>query len=328
MKYARIEEVVPSMEDFHVEAQLHCGLYSRVLRAVHVRSGSPVVLKELNKQQLIRNEKLQMALQERSIHERLHHPSIVQLRSAFHNQQFLYFVLELCESGSLYSLFVCNPTYITSNQVDLELPQQQPLKIHATLIQSIINQTLQAIKYLHLQNIIHCDVKPENILCSYRTSSEICVKLADFGSCIDLKAFQSPKKIKQKHLPETTAGYTPPEFLKDEPKVTTAVDIWGLGCTLYFCVTGHHLFVDSSTLKTYNAIENFNSKVDPCLSSENLMLLSIQSRRSFGDDALVFCEAVSDLLRKVLVRNPEDRLGFGESDFASLEAHPFFSSSY
>ena len=96
---------------------------------------------------------------------------------------------------------------------------------------SISHQLLKSLAKLHEMNIIHCDVKPENILISDEGNNKI--KLIDFGSC----CFQheNPTFYMQ------TRPYRAPELILG-CEYDTKIDIWSLGCVLLELYTGITVF--------------------------------------------------------------------------------------
>ncbi|AVR53146.1 serine/threonine protein kinase [Marseillevirus Shanghai 1] len=98
-----------------------------------------------------------------------------------------------------------------------------------------------AIEYLHKKGLVHCDVKPENILIS--SKGKIC--LGDFGSIQ-----KSPP-----NLPGTTLAYRSPEALRNH-ELDENIDWWALGCVLEFCENAHHVFLAGDEQETLEKIQN------------------------------------------------------------------------
>lgn len=98
----------------------------------------------------------------------------------------------------------------------------------------------RALRFIHSFGIVHCDVKPENVLLSFKGN----IILSDFGSS---------QKIPVKS-PETTLAYCAPEILKGE-ELCEGIDWWALGCTLEFCENGYHIFLAATEEETLEKIE-------------------------------------------------------------------------
>uniref|UniRef100_A0A0N5AXB8 Protein kinase domain-containing protein n=1 Tax=Syphacia muris TaxID=451379 RepID=A0A0N5AXB8_9BILA len=101
----------------------------------------------------------------------------------------------------------------------------------------------EALNYLHNRQIVHRDVKPENLL----LTSEYSVKLTDFGlacsACQPLFCVCG------------TPSYIAPEILK-QTGYGVSVDIWSLGIMLHLMLIGHLPFVCSSRHKLFQMILN------------------------------------------------------------------------
>lgn len=148
------------------------------------------------------------SLMEASIMTSYSHPYIISAKEIISNPKEFYIFMELAETDML--------RYIHKNVVSLEM------------LKRITHQCLLAVTSLHQQGIIHCDIKPNNILLFPNGD----IKIADFSL--------STLKISQNESFEfkiCATNYRPPEVLKNE-KWNQAVDIWALGCTFYELATG------------------------------------------------------------------------------------------
>eukprot|EP00727_Mastigamoeba_balamuthi_P001775 m51a1_g11595 putative calcium-dependent protein kinase (1243) ;mRNA; f:102585-113069 len=105
---------------------------------------------------------------------------------------------------------------------------------------SIISQLVKAYHYCHAKNIVHRDVKPENVLV-VRNSDHWQVKLCDFALSKRVSAMSQALNTVINPLPnEQQQMWTPPEMV--EGSYNMRCDIWGLGCLAYFVATGQVLF--------------------------------------------------------------------------------------
>ncbi|KAA0167970.1 hypothetical protein FNF27_07217 [Cafeteria roenbergensis] len=102
-------------------------------------------------------------------------------------------------------------------------------------VQAVAKQVLAALSFVHGIGILHCDLKPENLLLS--SYSRCRVKLIDFGSsCFVTDHLTSYIQSRSYRAPEVILG------LPYGPKL----DVWSLGCILYEMATGRVLFVNDS----------------------------------------------------------------------------------
>ncbi|KAJ8952520.1 hypothetical protein NQ318_003316 [Aromia moschata] len=99
------------------------------------------------------------------------------------------------------------------------------------LIRRFANSLLKCLRLLQKENIIHCDLKPENVLLKQRGSSSI--KVIDFGSsCYSNQRVYTYIQSRFYRSPEVILGLT----------YGTAIDMWSLGCILAELYTGYPLF--------------------------------------------------------------------------------------
>ncbi|XP_059678791.1 PAS domain-containing serine/threonine-protein kinase [Gavia stellata] len=155
--------------------------------------------------------------QEIAILLKLQHPSIVKVLDVFENEHFFQLVME--KHGCGLDLF----TFI-DNQPNLDEP----------LASYIFRQLVSAVGYLHCRNILHRDIKDENIV----IAEDFTIKLVDFGSA----AYLEPGKLFYTFC--GTIEYCSPEVLSGKPYHGPELEMWSLGVTLYTLVFGENPFCE------------------------------------------------------------------------------------
>ncbi|XP_055101044.2 serine/threonine-protein kinase N2-like [Symphalangus syndactylus] len=147
------------------------------------------------------------------------------------------------------------------------------------------------LQYLHEHKIAHRDLKLENLL----LDTEGFVKIADFGLCKEGMGYRDRTS--------TFCGtplYLAPEVLT-EISYTRAVDWWGLGVLIYQMLVGDYPFLGDDEEKLFDSIVNDEVNYPRFLSTE----------------------AIS-IMRRLLRRKPERRLGASKKDAEDVKKHPFF----
>uniref|UniRef100_A0A8C2A7J2 protein kinase C n=1 Tax=Cyprinus carpio TaxID=7962 RepID=A0A8C2A7J2_CYPCA len=147
------------------------------------------------------------------------------------------------------------------------------------------------LQFLHDHKIVYRDLKLDNLL----LDTEGYVKIADFGLCKEGMGFKD----------RTSTFCGTPEFLAPEvlteTSYTRAVDWWGLGVLIFEMLVGESPFPGDDEEEVFDSIVNDEVRYPRFLSTE----------------------AIS-IMRRLLRRNPERRLGAGERDAEEVKKHPFF----
>jgi HD-GYP domain-containing protein (c-di-GMP phosphodiesterase class II) len=166
-------------------------------------------------------------------------------------------------------------------------------------------QAASALRAAHAAGVVHRDVKPSNLLLTESRR----VKLIDFGLARDFASTRTS--------PRTLVGsveFLAPEQLADAPTAGPAADVYGLGATLFWVLTGHLPYPKSrSVAETVNAIRSGPPRTP----------------RQVGAD---LPPALEELLVRMLARNPADRPTPGEAAaaltrFAAPSSHPVLDAA-
>ena len=206
--------------DYLLNEEIGSGGFAKVVLGTHIPTNEKVAIKIMDKQQILSDElNKERVLNEISILKIVRHNNIIKLYEVMETPQKIYLVMEYCDGGELFD-------YIVSKQ---HLSEKQA----CVFFQEIID----ALTYLHSQNIVHRDVKPENILLESFGKTMTC-KLIDFGIS---RTYTLDKLIS---TPCGTASYAPPEMHRGEEYYGLLSDVWSAGVLLYAMVFGYLPFCE------------------------------------------------------------------------------------
>ncbi|XP_014779412.1 membrane-associated tyrosine- and threonine-specific cdc2-inhibitory kinase isoform X2 [Octopus bimaculoides] len=187
---------------FEVVSKIGAGSFGEVYKVRSKADGQYYAVKK--SREAFRGESdRKRKLEEVAKHEKLrHHPNCVKFCQAWEEMGRLYMQIELCKT-SLYDFAEKNHN------------------ISETLIWKFLVDLLMALKHLHVHNLVHMDIKSENIFLSF---DDIC-KLGDFGLVLDVS-----KGYDISDAQEGDPQYLAPELL--EGKFGKPADIFSLGMTI------------------------------------------------------------------------------------------------
>ncbi|XP_074154069.1 PAS domain-containing serine/threonine-protein kinase isoform X2 [Sminthopsis crassicaudata] len=187
------------------------GAFGFVWIAKNKQSEKEVVVKFIRKEKVLEDcwvvdPELGKVTQEIAILWRMRHPNIIKVLDVFENEGFFQLVME--KHGSGMDLF----TFIDSHP-----------SMDEALASYIFRQVVSAVTYLRSKNIIHRDIKDENII----IAEDFTVKLVDFGSAV----YMEPGKYFYTFC--GTIEYCSPEVLMGHAYQGPELEMWSLGVTLY-----------------------------------------------------------------------------------------------
>lgn len=143
------------------------------------------------------------ALREICLLKELKHKNIVRLYDVLHSDKKLTLVFEHCDQDL--------KKYFDSLNGEID----------ADVVKSFMYQLLRGLAFCHSHNVLHRDLKPQNLLINKNGE----LKLADFGLA---RAFGIPVKCYSAEV--VTLWYRPPDVLFGAKLYTTSIDMWSAGC--------------------------------------------------------------------------------------------------
>ncbi|MGQ9838606.1 MAG: serine/threonine-protein kinase [Cyanobacteriota bacterium] len=199
------------------------GQYGCVFCARAHQGGELVALKELQPQRFPTHN----LLRELRYLLTLNHPNITRCYALEHAREGRYLVLEYCEGGTLRDLI---------NQVE------QGLRLSVKQVLDFADQILAGLAHAHQQGVIHCDIKPENILLKPMPQGWQ-LKLTDFGIA------RHPEPVAGEITATGSPAYMAPERFYGQ--FSPASDLYAVGIILVELLTGQRPFSGSPSQLMY-----------------------------------------------------------------------------
>jgi RNA polymerase sigma factor (sigma-70 family) len=208
-----VEPLAPlRFSDYVLEQLLGAGGMGKVYRATDKRSGKTVAVKALHKSRQGDDRAVARFVQESQILAKLQHPNIVGVEG-----------LGRFPSGGFFIVM----DFVAGTDLQTRLASR-PLPLAEAM--AIVKDVANAVQHAHEQGIVHCDLKPGNVLVDHHQH----VFVTDFGFAFMLA---DPGHLKSQSV-GGTAGYLPPEVIRSASQPTVAADIFALGVLLWTLVTG------------------------------------------------------------------------------------------
>ncbi|KAB2574724.1 cAMP-dependent protein kinase type 2 [Lasiodiplodia hormozganensis] len=261
-----------TLNDFSIQRTLGTGSFGRVHLVQSKHNQRYYAIKVLKKAQVVKMKQVEHTNDERRMLQKVKHPFLITLWGTFQDSKNLYMVMDFVEGGELFSL--------------LRKSQRFPnpvAKFYAA-------EVTLALDYLHSQNIIYRDLKPENLLLDRHGH----LKITDFGFA--------------KEVPDITwtlcgtPDYLAPEVVASKG-YNKSVDWWSLGILIFEMLCGFTPFWDGgSPMKIYENILKGRVKYPPYVHPD-----------------------AQDLLQKLITPDLTKRLGNLHGGSKDVMNHPWFA---
>lgn len=253
-----------------LEERIGAGGMGEVFKARHRRMNRIVAVKVLNSRSTS-DYSLKRFQREMEAAAQLIHPNIVTAYDADDHDGTHFIVMEFVDGLDLSEMI--------TNDGPLNLPKAA----------NLISQAAKGLHYAHSKGIVHRDIKPGNILVDKTGQVKILdMGLARFSDPIDAEGRTSDSGLTRDNQIVGTVDFMAPEQADDSKSVECATDIYSLGCTLYFLLTGTPPYFRSSLVKTLIA-----HRVE-----EVPQITSVRPDLS---------PKIDQVLQKMMAKNPADR---------------------
>ena len=270
-----LENFTPIMDKDKNEIKtIGSGSFGQVYLALNTIDNKIYAIKHMDKKKLIKIlHTLNGIYQEIDIQSRINHPNIVKILYTDEDRDSFDLVMEYADNGSLFH-------FIRKNKGLNEYKTFQ-----------LFIQVVNAINFLHENDLIHRDIKPENILLfsnnnkKSRNDCDYIVKLCDFGWCVKLNGGERDTFC-------GTTEYMSPELV-DHKEYSKEIDVWSLGILLYEMIHGYSPFRPNkpkfNEKDVFENIKKHNLKFGKKVSNEckklicNLLAFNKNKRYKVGD---------------------------------------------
>lgn len=209
---------------------LGTGASGAVREALCRKTGQEVAVKMYTKRGMAPNASKNMR-SELNIHGRMSHRGIVKLEGVYETEEHVYVVMEKLRGGEVFDWIY------------------EAGRLSEAVVAKAALQILKVLAYMHGQNMVHRDIKMENLM--FSDEGRHTLKLIDFGFATK---FNPKTKLSQA---VGTPQYVAPEVVKNEP-YDEKVDMFSLGTVVYTMLTGTPLYGGSKNeifkRKTHNKI--------------------------------------------------------------------------
>ncbi|KAJ7092776.1 kinase-like protein [Mycena belliarum] len=303
------------LRPYVIDREIGKGSFATVYKGYNEESHQAVAIKTVLRQKLSAKlfENLQSEIQ---ILKSLSHRHITKLIDIVRTERNIYLIMEYCAGGDLTNYIkkrgrVESLEYIPSEGAAPQYyPHPRTGGLDEIVVRSFLRQLARALKFLRHRNLIHRDVKPQNLLLNAAPPEELArghplgvpiLKVADFGFA---------RSLPNAMMAETLCGsplYMAPEILNYH-KYDAKADLWSVGAVLYEMAVGKPPFRAANHIELLKKIESSKGIKFP---DEDPKANSSRTGGG-GSKELPVPPDVKKLIRMLLMQNPAERASFDE----------------
>nr|DAA64907.1 TPA_inf: serine/threonine kinase 33 [Tinamus guttatus] len=231
--HMRVSDGAAIQEIYSFGRKLGQGSFGVVIEVKHKGTGKKWAIKKVNRKKA-GSSAMKLLEREVNILKRVNHEHIIHLEEVYETPKRMYLVMELCEDGELKKI-LHSKGHFTENET-----------------RHIIRSLASAIAYLHKKDIVHRDLKLENILVKSSDIDEanemkLNIKVTDFGLAVQKaggSVFQSICGTPMYMAPEVISAHD----------YSQQCDVWSIGVIMYMLLCGEPPFIASLEEKLFELI--------------------------------------------------------------------------
>ncbi|RUS70449.1 hypothetical protein EGW08_021787 [Elysia chlorotica] len=253
----------PFSSKYSIEGDIGRGKFAVVRKCICLETKEVVAAKVIRKRRKGKSCREEILREVVMLELAMEHPRLVSLREVFETQSELILVTEYCSGGELFDECVINESFKEDD------------------VRKLLAQILEGLAYLHDKNIVHLDLKPQNILLT-KPFPDGDIKICDLGFACLTNTGEDIRDI------IGTPDYVAPEVLDYEP-LNIQTDMWSLGVLTYVMLTACSPFAGDTQQETFCNIT--------------------QVKMDYPDDLFEEINPLAkDFISKLLVKKPRDRM--------------------
>ena len=238
---------------------------------------------------------------------------IPKLFCCFHDDSYLYFVLELCTGGTMVDLFnYCGK--LKKRGGSRSRSNDSSLFMDKTWIKYYAGQLIRVMEFIHQKGVVHRDFSPKNILFSSKGE----LKLCDFGSAVFISSSPTRSSVRIGDDFVGTADYMCPEMIRGSnthngqgdrrQELLAGIDLWSFGCIVFQMSTGESPFHAKSDQGAFQGV-----------------LYYAQHQNSIHFPSHIDTD-LKDLISSLLVIDVSCRIGISDQVTCSWDSQKFYHS--
>ena len=262
-------------------------------------------MKIFSKSKLIDKKCVKSVIKERNLLAKINHPFIVNMHFSFQDNHYLYIILDLMKGGDL--------------RYYIKLQEKSKKKFTEKEANFLVTNLILALEYIHKNNIIHCDIKPENILANkqgyfYLTDFSIAKNKTDKENNnininninANINNTTNNNNPYNNHYLEGSLGYMPPEILFSD-SLNFCADYFSLGVICYEIMMGKIPYMS----KNLDGMKKL------------VMANQVQIKKFSIPEG--WSESAADFINKLIQRKQFKRLGY--NGIEEIKSHPWIKDT-
>ena len=266
------------------------GNFSEIWHVINQKYKQEFAMKTFLKSKLIDKKCVKRIIKERNLMAKINHPFIVNMHFSFQDNHYLYMILDLMKGGDLRY-------YIKLSEKSKKIFTEKEANF-------IVANLILSLEYIHKNNIIHCDIKPDNIL----LNKQGYFFLTDFGIAMN-KSDKENHNISNNNITSYennylagSLGYMPPEIMFEE-SINFCADYFSLGVVCYELMMGKLPYIS----KSFEGMKKL------------IMANQVQIKKFNIPEN--WSETCADFINKLIQRKQVKRLGYNGID--EIKNHPW-----